>query len=288
MKPSIILALFLLPAPALAQRLEMVSLNSRVFGNTRTLRVLLPPGYDAPATARRRYPVLYLNDGQNLFDSTTSMFNPMEWRVDETVAALVAARAIGPMIVVGIDNAGRSGRFHEYFPWFDQYLQPPDSNPQGSRYPEFLIDEVMPLVNARFRTLTGPRNTGLGGSSAGALAALYTAVTRPGVVGRLLIESPSLYVDDDRIMRMSEGVASWPARVYLGAGTNESNQAACDTAAAAPGEAGLASDVRRLATIMRAARRPPSVRVLITPCGRHDEAAWAARLPEALTFLYRR
>src|SRR5829696_9076945 len=148
--------------------------RSEVFGNTRTIRVLLPRGYDEPVNRKRRYPVLYLNDGQNLFDASTSVFNPLEWRVDETLARLVGAREVEPLIVVGVDNAGRGGRANEYLPYPDAYLRPPLPNPEGSKYPDFLLREVMPFVNGLYRTSTDPGETGLGGSSYGALIALYT------------------------------------------------------------------------------------------------------------------
>src|SRR5437868_3178059 len=105
--------------------LEVVPFESKVFSNTRNLRILLPRGYHLAMYGTRHYPVLYLNDGQNLFDLCTSMFNHEEWQVDETVAALTAAGDIPPMIVVGIDNAGRRGRAHEYLPYPDETLSPP-------------------------------------------------------------------------------------------------------------------------------------------------------------------
>ena len=83
------------------------SLESAIFGNTRTIRVLLPDGYADPANAQRRYPVLYLLDGQNLFDACLSEVSRQEWGVDETVRQLVAAGRLPPMIVVGVDHAGR-------------------------------------------------------------------------------------------------------------------------------------------------------------------------------------
>lgn len=265
--------------------LRLHEFHSTVFGNTRQLRVLVPSGYDAPENAARRYPVLYLNDGQNLFDSTTSMFNPMEWRVDETVHRLVSAGRIPSLIVVGVDNAGRRGRFKEYFPYVDRYLRPPEPNPQGREYPRFLVDEVMPFINQRYRTVADADHTGIGGSSAGALAAIYTVIARPGVFGRLLVESPSLYVDDYHILREVDRRTVWPQRVYLGVGTNESNAPACDPQQSAGAQ--LARDVRRFADTLRAAGVDESrIRLVVTPCGQHDEAAWAARLPTALEFLF--
>lgn len=265
--------------------LRFHELRSRVFDNVRTLRVLVPEGYDAPENRQRRYPVLFLNDGQNLFDSTTSMFNPMEWRVDETVHALTSAGRIAPLIVVGIDNAGRRGRFREYFPYVDEYLQPPEPDPQGKRYPEFLIDEVIPFVERHYRVLDDPRMRGIGGSSAGALAAIYATVVRPGVFGRLLVESPALYTDQPQVVRDAAAVSSWPDRIYLGAGTNEAGRPSCDPAA--PAQSGPARDVRELERLLRDAGVQASrIHTVVVPCARHDESAWAARLPEALAFLY--
>ncbi len=87
--------------------------------------------------------MLYLNDGQNLFDPCTSIFGDAEWRVDETVSALLEQGGIAPLIVVGIDNGGRRLRAKEYLPWKDETLQPPEEDPQGSLYPRFLLDEVV-------------------------------------------------------------------------------------------------------------------------------------------------
>jgi enterochelin esterase-like enzyme len=265
--------------------LRLHTFTSRVFGNTRMLRVLVPDGYDRPERRAQRYPVLYLNDGQNLFDSATAVLNPREWRVDETVRALVAAGHIPPLIVVGIDNAGRRGRFREYFPYVDPYLRPPEPDPQGRLYPEFLVDEVIPFIEARYRTRREPEHRGIGGSSAGALAAIYAAVTRPGVFGRLLVESPSLYVDDAHVFRDAAGVRVWPGRIWLGVGTNEGSRPGCRPDAAAEPE--LVRDVRRFAQLLRAAGVDSSrVRVTVVPCAVHDEVAWGARFPAALTFLF--
>ena len=261
--------------------LQVHRLGSRVFGGTRSLRVLLPRGYADRASASRRYPVLYLNDGQNLFDAATATFGGGEWHVDETVRRLEAAGEIRPLIVVGIDHGGRRQRAREYLPWPDDTLQPPEPDPQGARYPEFLLRDVVPFVESRFRADGDPMLRGLGGSSYGALAAAYTAATSPGAFGRLLLESPSLYVAGGRIFDLFR---RWPERLALGAGTNELGRPSCSPADDG-GEA--VADVRRLAALARAAG-VPAERVLVTiaPCAMHEESAWAARLPAALRFLY--
>ena len=169
--------------------LRLHEFRSRVFRNTRFLRVWLPPGYDDAENAGRRYPVFYLNDGQNLFEAATA-FAGIEWQVDETADRLIREGVVPPMIIVGIDNTGKD-RIREYMP--HRSMNPMMLRVQGRHYPDFLMKEVMPFVERNYRVATGPENTGLGGSSLGALIALYTAMARPGVIGRLLLESPSLW-----------------------------------------------------------------------------------------------
>lgn len=265
--------------------LRLHDFHSEVFGNNRTLRVLLPPGYSERASRFRRYPVLYLNDGQNLFDAKTSVFNPLEWEVDETVDRLIRTREIEPIIVVGIDNAGRGGRANEYLPYPDAFLRPPVAHPQGARYVEFLTGEVIPFINKQYRTKPGAAHTGLGGSSYGALAALYAVITKPGRFGRLLLESPSLYVDDARIIKASQGLRLWPGRIYLGVGTNEGGRPDCK-----PGDfkKEAVQDVLRLKRLLEeAGLNDRRLKVVVEDCAVHNEQAWAKRLSAALKFAYR-
>src|SRR6478752_7729332 len=120
--------------------LHFHELKSAVFRNARTLRVWLPAGYDDPANSARLYPVLYLNDGQNLFQPETS-YTGVEWQVDETADRLLREGKISPLIIVGIDHAGKD-RMKEFVPY--RCFSPAILRPQGRRYPEFLVDEVMP------------------------------------------------------------------------------------------------------------------------------------------------
>ncbi|HKH99058.1 MAG TPA: alpha/beta hydrolase-fold protein [Candidatus Sulfotelmatobacter sp.] len=255
--------------------LRLHQFRSRTFRNTRFLRVWLPPGYDDSSNAGRRYPVLYLNDGQNLFEATTS-FTGIEWQADEAGDRLIREDVIPPMIIVGLDNAGR-GRIREYMP--HRSLHPMMLRVQGTRYPNFLIKEVMPFLARNYRVATGPENTGLGGSSLGALIALYTAGVRPGVFGRLLLESPSLWASNRQAIRDSHEVERWPERVYLATGTSETGRQERDQS--------VVDDVRELAGIFRRAglgdRR---LKLVIDPGASHHESAWARRFPEALTFLF--
>ncbi len=273
-------------ADSTAGNLRLHQLTSKIFGNTRTIRVLLPPGYDKPDNRKKRYPVLYLNDGQNLFDVSTSLFNRMEWRVDETVRDLIGKKEIEPLIVVGIDNAGKSGRANEYLPYEDEYLQPPLPNPEGYKYPDFLTGEVMPFINREYRAKTGAKATALGGSSYGALISLYVFIKKPEVFGRLLLESPSFYVSDAQILKEAEKLKKLPEKIYIGVGTNEGGRPNC-----ALGDLNeeAVQDVLKLKKILQDKKLDDErLKVSVEDCAVHNENAWAKRLPEALKFLYDR
>lgn len=254
--------------------LRLHDFESRVFRNRRQLRLWLPPGYDSPENATTRYPVLYLNDGQNLFDAATSFAG--EWHADETADRLIREQVISPMIVVGIDNAQKD-RLREYVPY--RSLNPPIVRARGRCYPEFLLGEVMPFVEARYRVATGPGNTGLGGSSLGALIALYAVMAEPGGVGRLLLESPSLFIAHRRLLKEVAKKRIWPERIFLAIGTREDGREERDRAAV--------EDVRRLErSLRRAGLADDRLRVIIEQDATHSEAAWARRFPQALQFLF--
>jgi enterochelin esterase-like enzyme len=257
--------------------LRLHEFRSRTFRNTRFVRVWLPPGYDDPANVGHQYPVLYLNDGQNLFEAAIA-FGGVEWQVDETADRLIREGVVAPMIVVGVDNTGKS-RIREYMP--HRSLQPMMLRVRGASYPKFLMKEVMPFVAGNYRVASGPENTGLGGSSLGALIALYTAATRPDVFGRLLLESPSLWASNRQMIRESRSVSLWPQRIYLATGTNEAGREDKNRS--------MVDDVRELAGIFqRAGLNDSRLRIVIDEGASHNEAAWAKRFPEALSFLFGR
>jgi predicted alpha/beta superfamily hydrolase len=255
--------------------LRLHEFRSHVFRNTRFLRVWLPQGYDDAENSSRYYPVLYLNDGQNLFEAAIS-FGGVEWQVDETAARLIGEGTVPPMIVVGLDNAGKD-RLREYMP--HRSMNPVILRVQGRRYPDFLMKEVMPFVEQTYRVATSPENTGLGGSSLGALIALYTVMAWPGVFGRLLLESPSLWASNRQAIKESRTVKIWPARIYLGVGTAEAGSPERDRT--------VVDDVQELAAILRRAVLSENrLRLVIKDGAGHSESAWAERFPEALQFLF--
>jgi predicted alpha/beta superfamily hydrolase len=240
--------------------------------------VWLPGNYFAPVNRNKHYPVLYMQDGQNLFDEATA-FNH-EWRVDETIEFLTGSMRIGPMIVVGIDNTRR--RANEYLPYPDpenkELGKPETQDVHGKQYGDFVINEVMPLIQKKYRVALGPQNTGLGGSSYGGAVTLYTVLTHPGVFGKALIESPSLLIGDGQLLKDAEKATVLLQRMYVAIGTAEDSD---EKDAAKDADA-----VRDLEKILRSKGLGPTrLKVVVEEGAKHDELAWSKRLPDALLFL---
>lgn len=255
--------------------LRLHDFTSRVFRNKRMLRIWTPPEYYLQQNSGRRYPVFYLNDGQNLFESSTS-FTGVEWRVGETAGQMIEQNLIPPMIFVGIDNA-RVERIREYLPY--RSMNPPVVRPKGERYPEFLIKEVMPFIATRYRVANGPANTALGGSSLGGLISLYTILAAPGAFGYALLESASLWVANRRILRDCRGFRRWPQKMFVGVGTSEVGRDDKDLQ--------TVENVRELERILRrSGMNECRLRVEIAHGATHSEGAWAARFPDALKFFF--
>jgi enterochelin esterase-like enzyme len=252
----------------LAGELRLHEFQSRIFRNIRMLRVWVPPGYNAGENQSRHYPVFYLNDGQNLFDPATAYIG-VDWQVDEAADRLIRDGKIPPLIIVGIDNAQKD-RPKEYLPY--RSFHPPVMRPQGKRYPEFLLNEVMPFVHEHYRIARGPENTGLGGSSLGAIISLFTAMDRPGIFGRLLLESPSLFISNRQLLKVSRAFRQWPERVFIGIGTKEAGSEERDRQ--------TVEDVRQLEHILRrGGLKEDRLRVVIDEGATHSEQEWAKRFP---------
>jgi predicted alpha/beta superfamily hydrolase len=222
--------------------------------------------------------VLYLNDGQNLFDPSRA-FAGQTWQVAETAERLVRRGTIPPLLIVGIDH-GASLRAREYLPVADE-RNPDAVDPLGREYAEFVTREVLPFVARTYAAARGPSATGFGGSSYGAVAALHTVFVKPGVFGRLLVESPSLYVGGGHLMKRAPHVRRWPARMYVGVGTAETDNGAIN-------EETVLNVLRLDRILRRAGLGPRRLLTVIEEGASHSERAWAARLPRALEFLYAR
>jgi len=242
--------------------------HSEVLGNSRDVLIYLPPGYDDEP--ERRYPVLYLHDGQNVFDASTA-FAGVSWAVDETAERLIREKAIAPVIIVAINHAG-TARADEFAPTRDAHR---DAGGRADRYARFLVDELKPYIDRTFRTRPDAVDTALGGSSLGGLVTLHMGLEYPHVFGGLAVLSPSIWWDRRAILeRFARLETHLPWRIWLDVGTAEGRDTLRNARAlkALLLEKGWADgdDLRYVE-----ARGAP-----------HSEAAWAARIGPILEYLF--
>lgn len=243
---------------------RLAGVFSPELGNRRDVLVWLPPGYRDGA---RRYPVVYMHDGGNVFDASTS-FAGVEWRADETAAEL--ARRGRPLIVVAVAASPDGQRLSEYGPWPVPAL---GAAGRGDAYADFVARTLKPLIDARFRTRPGRASTAVLGSSMGGLVSLYMALRDPEVFGFAGALSPSLWFADSRAFSWvdSRPPAREAPRVWLDMGAQEG-----DTQAQAQRNVALAREMAR-----RLRRRGVETRFVVAR-GAHTETAWAERLPAVL------
>jgi enterochelin esterase-like enzyme len=245
--------------------------RSRFVPASRDLVVYLPPGYQLDS--ERRYPVLYLQDGQNLFDGNTSFIRGQYWRAGETADWLIKAGSVEPVIIVGIYNAGD----HR----LDEYTPTPDRRGRGGKaslYGRMIVEELKPFVDSTFRTLAGPEDTGLGGSSLGGLVSLYLGLRYPLVFGKLAIFSPSVWWGGREIIRQVRRLKEkLPLRIWLDIGTEEGRASAR-----------IAQDVKDLrnALVRKGWVLDRDLKWCEAPGGTHDENAWAQRVDPMLQYLF--
>lgn len=236
--------------------------ESKQLGNRRDILVWLPPQYEKEP--KRRFPVLYMNDGQNVFDDATSFVG--EWRADETANGLIGAGLIEPVIIVAVPNMG-ADRANEYLP-----TRARNMGGKADLYGKFLAEELKPFIDRTYRTKTGPLDTGLMGSSLGGIVSLYLGLTKSNVFGKLGVFSPSVWWDDKVILKSV--TAKTPNRIWLDIGGNES--------ATAMGEAEQLRD----ALEAKGWRNGRDLAFYEDLGAKHNEAAWSSRLGPALMFLF--
>jgi predicted alpha/beta superfamily hydrolase len=243
---------------------------SAALDNQRDILVHLPPGYDEQPELR--HSVLYMHDGQNLFDSATA-FGGQEWHLDETADIMVTAGKIEPLIIVGINHMGED-RMHELTPTASRKHK---AGGRGPHYAKFVVEELKPFIDANYRTRPERQHTGTGGASLGGLTALYLGFAVPDIFSRLMVMSPSLWWDRRAVLQeLRAAHDKIPLKIWLDAGTNEGG--------------GTLQNVRMLknALIRRGWAHGVDLRYLEAQGANHSEPAWAARVGAALEFLFGR
>ena len=241
--------------------------HSRFLEHDRTVIVYLPPGYEADRA--RRYPVLYLHDGQNVFDRATSVGE--EWRVDETAQEMIEAGKIAPVLIVGIYNTG-AHRIDEYAPTL---REDKGGGGHADDYGRMLVQELKPFIDRTYRTLPGAGNTAMGGSSLGGLVTMHVGLRYPTVFSRLAALSPSVWWDDRVILKEVEALPlKLPVRIWLDAGDREGED--------------VIADARALkdALVAKGWVEGQDLAYLEAQGGEHNEASWAARVGAVLAYLF--
>lgn len=249
------------------------SIPSQALGNTHDVLVYLPPGYGAEPL--RRFPVLYLQDGQNVFDGETAFVAGQEWFVDESAEALIRQGQIRPVIIVAVYNAGVH-RIDEYTPTRDPGLR---RGGKAYLYGKFLLNELKPLIDSNFRTLKGRRHTAIGGSSLGGLLSLYLGLKHPDVFGKVAALSPSIWWDNRVIFKMVRAFeADERPAIWFDTGTREGGS-----------PARILRDARSLRDqlIAKGWRMGRNLAYFEAVGADHSEASWARRVPSVLRFFYR-
>lgn len=243
---------------------------SRFLPAERDLIVYLPPGYDE--AAERLYPVLYMQDGQNLFEPPAPLAAPRTWRMDEHADAAIQAGEVEPLVIVGIYNTG-DRRISEYTHEPDRQIGGGDAEAYG----RLLTEELMPWVADRYRVRQERQRTGLGGSSLGALVSLYLGLRYPERFGRLALLSPSVWWNGksildyvgDRALRTGRR-----PRVWLDVGDQEGWR--------------TVENAELLHRSLRTNGWKPGETLHFERIagGAHDEASWSARVRPMLRFLF--
>jgi predicted alpha/beta superfamily hydrolase len=256
--------------------LVLPQLASPQLGNSRDILVYLPPSY---RTSTQHYPVVYMHDGQNLFDAYTSYAG--EWRVDETCENL-ADEGI-ELIVVGMPNTGIQ-RMAEYGPFRSRG----GDGGAGDAYLQFVIETVKPLIDATFRTLPEREHTAIIGSSMGGLISLYAGFRFPATFGIIGAMSPSLWFANTAIFPFIRRTAFQPLRIYLDVGTREGGRSPVDRLLLHASSRSYFGNVHRMHELLVAKGYRPgdTLHYVEEPMAAHNEAAWARRLPDALRFLF--
>ncbi len=248
----------------LLPRIEMISEEFEMPQLIRTRRVaaLLPHDYDRTS---RRYPVLYLQDGQNLFDDYAPFGN---WALDKKLAML-AARGHDDVIVIAIDHAAEQ-RAAEYTPSYATRI----GSGEGEQYAGWLAETLKPYVDRAFRTLPDRANTGIGGSSLGGLISIYAGLLYPEVFGKLMVFSPSLWVSPDISRRSGQREHPFYGRAYLYGGGREGS-----------GMVPLLQQFKE-ALLKQGSAGNMDIELRIDPQGRHAENYWGKEFPRALEWLF--
>jgi len=242
--------------------------SSKFLKEKRDIVVLLPKHYDSPKNREKRYPVLYMHDGNNLFDPRIS-FLKVDWGLDEAVEKLTSKGEMKEIIVVGISNTPE--RNSEYTPFKDSR----EGGGNGDCYSEFIVKELKPFIDANFRTSRFPHETAVGGSSLGALISLYIGISLPDLFGGIIAMSPALWWADEAVIPwvLSQPCGEMETKIWMDMGLLE-------------GKTALRGSRKFAREFRKKFPRKKGFVYKEYPHARHHESAWRKRIHQPLKFLF--
>ena len=228
----------------------------------RAIWIYLPPDYQETKT---RYPVLYMHDGQNLFNDKTA--NLVEWQVDKTLNNLYYS-GFGGCIVVGIEN-DEALRKQEYLPWTDDDL----NNEDADGYAKFIVETLKPYVDANFRTNAAREATGILGSSFGALISFYVGLKYQNTFSRIGLFSPSFWITNKITDFIEDNPKKETMRIFFLVGGKERARMTKD-----------AQDVYNKLFITGFDKK--NLRLAVRPKGEHNEFFWRNEFSQAFKWMF--
>ncbi len=259
----------------------------------RRVWVYLPSEY---ATSDKRYPVLYMHDGQNLFDESTS-YKGVIWDVHSAIERAMIKKKTEGVIVVALDNASIDdgqegvGRLDEYSPWINTKIKTMQHNDgierdvggYGSKYGKFLVNELKPLIDKTYRTLKGRENTGIAGSSLGGFISLYIALKYEDVFSKVGSFSTAVWFAENELLDMIHNHApELPIKWYLDVGTKESSNADISDF----NQIYIKGTMEVYESLLQVGVKEENLKVVVDEGAEHNEEAWAKRFPNAFDWLF--
>lgn len=238
-----------------SKNVSVISLHSPQLGKEKKIWLYLPYNY---ASTKKSYPVIYMHDGQNLFDAKTSAYG--EWDADKILDSLKAE-----IIVVGIEHGGGQ-RIDELTP----YPHAKYGGGSAGVYLDFIVNTVKPYIDKNYRTEKTAKHTTIWGSSLGGLTSYYALLKRPDIFGKAGVFSPSFWFTDD-IYNLTKGTPKIKGKVYFMAGDSESEE--------------MVPDLMKMQQLLQSKKHPPEMKVKISKGGKHNEKLWSKEFAEACLWL---
>lgn len=252
----------------------------------RTIRIYLPPEYEE---SKERYPVLYMHDGQNLFDACTAAFG-VSWEASGTVDRLYNEENFKGVIIVGVDNGGEV-RCSEYSPWDNEEVKKllwrlkdsPYVGGEGFQYTDFLVNTLKPFIDKNYRTLSDRENTAISGSSMGGFISLAGGLKYQEVFSKIAAFSSAIWFSEDELIKFIETTGKLKdMKIYMDIGTNETSNSELNEFP----DIYVNGNKRTYETLRKIGFRDDEVKFVIDEGAIHNEVEWARRFPAMLMWIF--